>query len=683
MTASVRLALLLIGMGSALPAAAEVLRVSDPAALTETARRAAPGDTVVLASGTLRDVQMVIDVRGTAERPITIAAETPGGVIVSGRSSLLITGAHLVVSGLVFRDGHAPGQAVIETAPGSEDVRLREIVIDAFNPPDRRTPSAWVWLRGRNHQVERGWFAGKGNAGPTIEASGQHRIEASYFGPREPLGAIGGEAIRVSGSVDIAGNLFDRQDAGVAIVNLAGGGSFRGNTIRRSAGQVVLRGRYRAERNVVRGDGKADTGGLLATGANVTIRDNYVDRVAGDAIAVAGDGAGATIENNSVIDSARLSVDGGSATLTRNLLRNTVDPIRVSGGRATFTGNVSSFDPPAVAAAGMRRDKHDFTATPAGLLHLATAPGVGAPLDLAPVAASAAGPAWYAKPTEQRTFAFAVADTIVPAGGLTAAVAAAAPSAVLVLRGGDHLLAAPLVIDRPLTIRGRDGARLRFRGATAFQLARGGSLRLESVAVSGSAAPRRAGNAVVRAPLTPTTANYTVVLDHVTFSELDRGAGFDVIATTPGTLATRIDLRGVAARDVSGALVSAPATDGRYAAQFVRITDAALDAVRTIVTVAGGAPGSGHGPVVEVTDTAVTGGGAQALRLTDVARATISGNRFRRAGAVEVSARAPSAIRCNLLPSTAAPRAGANVTLEPDPQAPRCIAERLARGEDR
>lgn len=681
MNRAVRVASVLLAFATPCGAAARVVRAPDAASLGPAVQAARPGDTVVLASGTLRDVQMVIDARGTAEQPITIAAETPGGVIVSGRSSLLITGAHLILSGIIFRDGQAPGQAVIETAPGSEDVRLTGLVIDAFNPPDRGTPGNWIRLRGRNHHVEGSWFAGKGNAGPTIEASGQHRIAGNYFGPRAPLGAIGGEAIRVAGAVDVVGNLFDRHDAGVAIATLAGAGSFSGNTVLQSEGQVMLSGAFWATRNVVRGMGKAHSGGLLATGPNVIIRDNYVERVAGRAIAVAGAGAAATIENNSVIDAARLSVEGGNATLRRNLIRNTRDPIRVTDARATFADNVSSFDPPAVAGRGMRRDKHDFTATPAGLLHLSTAPGIGAPLDLAPVDAAAVGPAWYPKRGPARAFAFGLPETVVRPGALAVTVAAAAPSAVLMLQDGDHVLVRPLLIDRPVTIRGTRAARLRFRGATAFQLAGSGSLKLEGFTISGRDAPRRAGNAVVRAPLTSTTHNYTVMIDHVTLGDLDRGANFDVVATTPGTFAARIDLRGVVAGDVSGALVSATATDRRYSAQHIRITDARLNDVRRIAEVTGGGAESGFGPEVEVTDTEVTGGQGPALRLVGVARATISGNRFRRAGGIEVTAQEASAIRCNRFIDTPAPAAGGNVTVDPDAQSPRCIADRIARGE--
>lgn len=682
MTVALRIALLLLGTASPSLAAAEVLRARDAATLLDATARAQPGDTITLANGVWRDVSLVINSQGTVDRPITITAETPGGVIVSGRSGLILSGAHLVVSGLIFRDGYAAGRAVIETTPQSEDVRLAEIVIDGFNQPDRRTADNWVRLQGRGHRLERSWFARKGNAGPTVDVTGTHRIVGNYFGSRAPLGAAGGETVRASGPVEIAGNLFDRCDGGTAIVALLGGGAFRGNSVVQSQGSVVLRGPGGiAERNVFRGGAKPDTGGLLVTGTDVSVRHNYVERVAGRAIGIEGQAARATISANTIIDSARTSFEGGSARFERNLIRNTLDPIRSDGARVTFAGNVSSFDPPAVTAGGMVRDKHDFTGTPAGLLHLPTAASVGAPLDLAPVTASSVGPAWYPKPGPERTFAFAAPETTVTPGTLVATVTRAAPSAVLVLQPGEYRLDAPLVIDRPLTIRGKD-ARVRFSGATAFQLAAGGSLKLDGIAISGRSAPRRAGNAVIRAPLTPTTRNYTVMLDHVTLTDLDRGAGFDVVATTPGTLATRIDLRGVTARDVSGALVSVRGSAGSYAAQLVRITDSRLNDVGMVADVSGGAPGSGFGPKVEVAANEISGGGQAALRLTDVASATISGNRFTRTGAIELTAREEgSAIRCNRYAGTPMPRVSSGVTLEPDPQAPRCRADRLARGE--
>src|SRR5256885_633170 len=82
------------------PAPAAEYRVSsadDIARLTNTLR---PGDVLVMADGTWTDQAVVFRGRGTPDQPITLRAQTPGRVVLTGASSLKIDGEHLVVSGL-------------------------------------------------------------------------------------------------------------------------------------------------------------------------------------------------------------------------------------------------------------------------------------------------------------------------------------------------------------------------------------------------------------------------------------------------------------------------------------------------------------------------------------------------------------------------------------------------------
>ena len=57
-----------------------------------------PGDTLTLADGEWRDFEILFTGRGAVDRPITLTAQTPGGVIVTGRSNLRMAGEHLVVA---------------------------------------------------------------------------------------------------------------------------------------------------------------------------------------------------------------------------------------------------------------------------------------------------------------------------------------------------------------------------------------------------------------------------------------------------------------------------------------------------------------------------------------------------------------------------------------------------------
>ena len=82
--------------------------VHDPTELSEAIAAAQPGDTITMANGVWRDVQIVFRTNGTDTAPITLRAQSPGEVIISGTSYLQLVGDHLVVDGLTFRDGAAP-----------------------------------------------------------------------------------------------------------------------------------------------------------------------------------------------------------------------------------------------------------------------------------------------------------------------------------------------------------------------------------------------------------------------------------------------------------------------------------------------------------------------------------------------------------------------------------------------
>src|SRR5689334_20246774 len=71
----------------------------------ECVRASGPGDTIIMTAGTWTDAQLVIDAGGDAKSPLTVRAQQPGGVILSGHSLLQLKAPHVVVQGLLFRDG--------------------------------------------------------------------------------------------------------------------------------------------------------------------------------------------------------------------------------------------------------------------------------------------------------------------------------------------------------------------------------------------------------------------------------------------------------------------------------------------------------------------------------------------------------------------------------------------------
>jgi poly(beta-D-mannuronate) lyase len=88
--------------------------VSNIDELNKAIKDAKPGDDIVLKDGTYKDVKIKFVGEGEKENPITLRAETSGKVYIEGVSNLAISGNYLEVSGLFFRNGHAPTKNVIE-----------------------------------------------------------------------------------------------------------------------------------------------------------------------------------------------------------------------------------------------------------------------------------------------------------------------------------------------------------------------------------------------------------------------------------------------------------------------------------------------------------------------------------------------------------------------------------------
>ncbi len=255
---------------------------------------AAPGDVLVIANGTYSDQVLKWRGKGSAEKPITVRAETPGGVIISGRSSLLIDGEYLVVEGLLFTDGHAVKTNVIEMR-GSH-CTLRNTVIDSFNPPadDSERDEKWVNLYGSHHRVEYCTFHNKTSASVTLivwretEVADHHVIAANHFHTRpKGAGSNGYETIRIGTSGDSAGdshtivegNLFTACDGEMEAVSVKSGANIvRGNSFDQCAGTLTLRhgNGNEVSGNVFAGKLKKETGGIRIYGSNHRVTQNVL-----------------------------------------------------------------------------------------------------------------------------------------------------------------------------------------------------------------------------------------------------------------------------------------------------------------------------------------------------------------------------------------------------------------------
>jgi poly(beta-D-mannuronate) lyase len=281
----------------------KVHTVMRPAEIQALSGRLLPGDQLVLAGEDWRDAKFVFEGRGTADAPILIRSEKPGGVVFSGESAVRFHGAHLVVHDLTFRGvtvtrDHAVIFAVGNGEPKPADACLfhRLRFEDCGSPRAEDWPKLHLWLmsmRGSDNTVAHCTFSGMRHIGQMIGAAelpidGLQRLHILHnrFANRPHLDEqngyeiiqIGWSGVRAapSGSL-IQGNTFENCDGENEIITLkASDVVVRDNRFLGCQGMLCLRSASRVlvQGNIFDGQGRPDTGGVRLQGADHVIVSN-------------------------------------------------------------------------------------------------------------------------------------------------------------------------------------------------------------------------------------------------------------------------------------------------------------------------------------------------------------------------------------------------------------------------
>jgi poly(beta-D-mannuronate) lyase len=682
-------------VGIASGALADSALVRNQAEFASSVARLQPGDTLTLADGEWRDFEIVFTGQGARDRPITLTAQTPGGVVITGRSNLSLAGEHLVVSNLVFRDGWSPTGEVLSFRRSRTEranfSRVTRVVVDGFSKPDRAESDNWVALYGHDNRFDHNQLTGKTNAGTTLVVvrdaeqglTNRHVIDHNYFGHRPVLGSNGGETIRIGTSHDsasdsfttVSDNWFEHTDGEVEIVsNKSGANVYRGNVFFESQGALVLRhgdGNV-VEDNVFFGNGVVNTGGVRMINRRNTVRNNYMEGLSGENFGSAltimygvpnsplnryVQVEGAIIENNTIVDAREISLGAGmdaersaapvDSRFANNLIvnRDGRDPVRVQGDMSgiAFDGNAQS--PVATdALPGIAGREVAVERGGGGLFVPVGLEGVGARRDLAFVAREDTGVSWYPKASPAAALDSGSVQSAEPGEDtLTRAVAAAGPGDQIELQPGVYVVNQTLVLNHAITVRGpaRGRAEIQFARPTLFEIARGGSLRLSHVAVTGDLAPDVAGAAAIR--VGRGAAGYQLIVEDASFENLMVNRSFNVFAAGPGTLADRIRLERVVVDRATGSVIAAhteTADLGTYNAEVVEVVDSLFrDVAGPVLDLyRGGTDESTFGPRLTLTGSTFersgrTGDDAGVIKLYGVQRTEIRDNRFIDSGA--------------------------------------------------
>ena len=697
------------------PALARDLLVADQVQYKAALKKAQPGDTIILADGEWRDFQIVFTGNGSAAKPITLTAQTKGKVLITGQSNLRIGGRHLLVSGLVFKNGASPTDEVIcfrrDSKTLATDTRVTEVVIDGYSKADRRAEDIWVALYGTGNRVDHSHFEGKANAGVTLAVirragdplDNRHRVDHNYFGPRPPLGSNGGETIRIGTSEEslsasntiIERNIFDRTSGEVEIVSIKSGGNIvRENLVLEAQGAFVLRhgNGNLVERNIFFGKGVPDTGGVRIINRDQIVRDNYFEGLAGSsfksAITVMNgvpnsvinryhQVANARIEGNSLIDVARITLAAGAdaersappvdSRFERNLIVGAKgqDPFRAEGevGGIAFAGNVEAKVAKPLVSAGVEQREVKLERAANGLLYPIdpALAAVGAPRDLKPVTREEVGASWYRGDAPEAAFGTGATRPLAAGASLAAAVADAKAGDTLALATGTYEIVAPLAVQRRLTIAGAQDAKPVLRVASSLaRIEEGGGLRLENLAVDASGAP---GDGALIAVVSGVAPNYSVTLDGVSVRGPGKGR-LDGIAMAPGTFADDVTITNSHFAEM-GVVVAATGEQepkGWYPMERLTVTRSNFARVAMVADLLRkGTDESTFGPWFAMTGSSVadSGAGGASLRISGAQHADIVQNNFAKSDGIIVihSVGAPETrIASNAFAATPAPR---------------------------
>lgn len=585
------------------------------------------GDTIILADGIWQDFEILISAKGTADLPIMLRSETSGKVIISGQSNLRLSGQHIIVKGLVFRDGFSPTSEVISFRRTDGDLafnsRVTEVVIDHFNKADRFDNDYWVGIYGNNNRFDHNNLVGKSNKGVTLAVrlndpesrKNNHRIDHNYFGPRPVLGSNGGETLRIgtskyaefSSNTTVENNFFDRCDGEVEIISSKSGGNiFRGNVFYESSGTLTLRhgDDNLVERNIFLGNGKDHSGGIRVINANQTVRENYMEGLRGSGFASAFtvmngvpnspvnryvQVSNAKIERNSIFSSSYITLAGGAdaersappidSIMRANLFDSSVEfRVQDDVSGIMFSENVSVGDSIGFDTKGITAAKIDLIRAENGLLYPRDPKYVdlGAPRDLKPITRGDVGAKWYPKPQSANRFdTGATINVDATQGALFAALNAANDGDILMIADGDHIVNKTLELTKAVTIKGSGSSRLLFDRPSLFVMAEGGSLKLDTIAIDGELAPDSVGNSVIRTTSYPMQSNFMIELHNVSVANLSVNRSFDVIKLGKSSFADRILIKNSIFTDISGSILLAAAETedyGQYNAEYVDIS---------------------------------------------------------------------------------------------------------------
>ncbi|RED43866.1 poly(beta-D-mannuronate) lyase [Winogradskyella eximia] len=586
-----------------------VLLVKNISQFNDAVKNAKPGDIITLANGVWKDAELVFEGKGTLEKPIKLTVESKGKVTLEGASNLQLAGEHLIVEGLVFKNGYTPTNAVISFRKNREEIasntRLTECVIDNYNNPERQVQDYWVTIYGKNNRIDHNHIVGKKNLGVTMivgldtkeSVQNNHKIDHNYFGPRPTFGNNGGETLRIGTSHTalensntlVESNYFDRTNGEHEIIsNKSCQNTFKYNTFFECTGTLTMRhgNETLVDGNVFIGNGKPSTGGVRIINESQTVINNYHIGLTGYRFRgafVMMNGVpnsppnryvpviNSMANNNTFIDCDHILFGAGndsersqapktsefSGNIIYNKKKKDIFTIDADISGITFKDNLLGQNGETSINKGFKNADIKLVKNEQGFL-IPTSNKIKSKVTISPKIATKenTGTAWYSK--ADNSVALNSGETIKVKAGINTLFeivkVSKAGDIIELEEGGTYLLTKAVQINHPLTFKtsGTKKATVLFERMMAFEIQNGGSLALENITFDGTKSPDYAGNSVISTSKNSMLDNYKLFIDNCEFKDMVVNHSFDVLRVSKGTFADTISIQNSTFKNISG-----------------------------------------------------------------------------------------------------------------------------------
>ncbi|MBE6177302.1 MAG: hypothetical protein E7149_02185 [Rikenellaceae bacterium] len=265
------------------------------------------GDEIIWKNGTYKDVNLTIDSEQTITQGITFRAESNGGVLFIGNSTLAIKTDHTTVRGFHWQDPLISAEHLVRFHAGTSYCTLEECAITGYNTTADYTHACkWVSLNGDHHTVQHCSFMDKRDRGALLVVwfdegvTPNHTIQYNHFtrptiliDPTDGDPANEQETIRVGdsanslsdGKVTVANNYFYQcyGESAEVVSSKSCTNLYKGNYFHECRGTLTLRhgNNCTIEGNYFYGNGVEESGGVRVIGEGHTVRGNHFEKLTG------------------------------------------------------------------------------------------------------------------------------------------------------------------------------------------------------------------------------------------------------------------------------------------------------------------------------------------------------------------------------------------------------------------